>query len=88
MKTWTHSKTVVHEVIVKQVSLQFLKYDKNFRRVRQDITACGLCDKPFVDNQEMNIAFTTNTVNKLICLECAEEAIGNGVTAHERKKDI
>ena len=67
---------------VNKVEIQFVKklymdYE-SFSAVRQDITQCEMCSHQFQQEDNTNIAFVKNDLNKMICDRCANNIISNG----------
>lgn len=69
-------RTDVYEV--EKIKRKFMKF-ASFRVTRKDKVACELCEKPFKDEDDTNLAFVKNMRNHLICDVCATDALKNGV---------
>jgi len=86
MSTWTHERKETHKTIVTQVGLNLFVFNESFRKIRMKDKGCKFCRKSFVDGQHLHIA-ATNKGNKLLCDDCANKAIENGVPSFDRKAD-
>jgi hypothetical protein len=86
MSTWTHERKETHKTTVTQVGMNLFTFSESFRRIRKKDKGCKFCRKPFVNDQYLHLAFT-NKGNKLLCDDCANKAIENGVPFIDKKAD-
>lgn len=84
MSTWTHERKETHKTTVNQIGLNLFTFSESFRRIRKKDKGCKFCRKPFVNDQYIHLAFTDKG-NKLLCDDCANKAIGSGVSFVDRK---
>jgi superfamily II helicase len=87
MSTWTHERKETHRTTVTHIGLNMFTYSESFKRIRYKDTACKFCHRKFIDDQFVHIAFTDKG-NKLLCTDCTDKAIANGVSFIDKKGQV
>jgi len=90
MKIWNVDKEVVvtRTFQIYRVISNFLTYDLRLGTLENEsVVGCGICEKPFVENEKMTLALNAGEDGNLfICHACKDEAVNQGVHCTEFKK--
>jgi len=66
-------KTRTTKYAIQQIGLDFLIFDENYRRIRQNFKyqgfECYICGKHFTDGDKISLIIT-NKGNKFVCHDC------------------
>lgn len=87
---YTFEKVTVEKIEVKWIWYNFYSSFGRLKKVRKDEIGegCEFCNSQLLYDQPCNLAFTTNTTNKLVCLACADRAVEGGAGIYQPKGEV